>query len=65
MKLFAFLIIIGLILGLAITGALAVMQASRFRYLNKLSHFATWIYIVISTLLALAIIIAFFTIDFA
>ena len=64
MKLIALLVIFGLLLTLAILGALAVMQARRFRYINKLSRIATWVYIGISTLLGLAILIAFFTIDF-
>ncbi len=65
MQLFFLVIVLILLLALAIIGALAVMQAGRFRYLNRTSHFAIWVYIVFSTLIALAILILFFTIKFA
>ena len=65
MQLFFFVLILVLLLALAIIGALAVMQAGRFRYLNRASHIAIWVYIGLSAILALALLITFFTIDFS
>ena len=65
MQLLVFGTILVILLILSVLGALAVMQASRFKYLNRISRIAIWIYIATSTSLALAILITFFTIDFS
>ncbi len=64
MQLAGFLVILIMLGTIAVIGALAIMQARRFRYLSKPSQIITWAYAFISVILAIAIIVSYFTIEF-
>lgn len=64
MQVITILIILAILAGVGLIGALAMMQARRFKYLSKPSQIISWAYMLISIILAVSIIITVFTIDF-
>lgn len=64
MQIFFLILVLVFLFIIAIVGALAVMQSRRFRHLNKATNVAVLFYITLSTVLGIAILAIFFSVNF-